>query len=444
MDDASEVAGVREAPADAKGLVRALGPGLIISASIVGSGELIVTTKLGAETGFALLWFILAGCFLKVFLQIEWGRYVLGTGRSTLQALQRIPGPRWGFSWVNWCWLAMFVATFFQVAGMLGGASSLFVEMGAAGNALGWAALITLSCVILLVMGRYGLIEKVATVMVAGFTLFTMASVLGLGTTAFAISSTDLAEGFRFSFPDELAVAFAAFGVIGVGASELLYYPYWCLEKGYARSLGRFEPGEDWERRARGWLRVLQWDAWVSAAIYTLSTVAFYLLGAAILHRQGLLVENEAMIPTLARLYTEVFGDWAYWVFGVGAFAVLFSTIFIATASNTRLVADAAGILGNARGGGARLRWIKAAAIVLPLLYFVLNQAVAAPVSMVILGSVAQGAMLPFLAWALWFLQKEIPETLRGGRFWLCALALSTAACSLLGGWQLWRVLGGS
>ena len=29
-------------------------------------------------------------------------------------------------------------------------------------------------------------------------------------------------------------VAFAAFGIIGVGASELIYYPYWCLEKGYA------------------------------------------------------------------------------------------------------------------------------------------------------------------------------------------------------------------
>ena len=33
-----------------------LGPGLILSAAIVGSGELIATTALGAKAGFAVLW----------------------------------------------------------------------------------------------------------------------------------------------------------------------------------------------------------------------------------------------------------------------------------------------------------------------------------------------------------------------------------------------------
>jgi Mn2+/Fe2+ NRAMP family transporter len=39
-----------------------LGPGMIIAGSIVGSGELIATTKAGAEAGFWLLWLIIAGC----------------------------------------------------------------------------------------------------------------------------------------------------------------------------------------------------------------------------------------------------------------------------------------------------------------------------------------------------------------------------------------------
>ena len=41
-----------------------------------------------------------------------------------------------------------------------------------------------------------------------------------------------------FTLPASFTVAFAAFGIIGVGASELIYYPYWCLEKGYARHIG--------------------------------------------------------------------------------------------------------------------------------------------------------------------------------------------------------------
>ena len=65
---------IQEAPTTFNGIRKQLGPGLIISANIVGSGELIVTTKLGADVGFIMLWFI-TGCLLKVFVQLELGRY---------------------------------------------------------------------------------------------------------------------------------------------------------------------------------------------------------------------------------------------------------------------------------------------------------------------------------------------------------------------------------
>ena len=39
--------------------IRQIGPGLILAASIVGTGELINTTSLGAKAGFSLLWLIL-------------------------------------------------------------------------------------------------------------------------------------------------------------------------------------------------------------------------------------------------------------------------------------------------------------------------------------------------------------------------------------------------
>ena len=76
-------------------MLRQLGPGLIISAMIVGSGELIVTPKLGAEVGFSLLWFIVVGCLLKVFVQVELGRFAISEGCTTLEAMDLMPGPRW-------------------------------------------------------------------------------------------------------------------------------------------------------------------------------------------------------------------------------------------------------------------------------------------------------------------------------------------------------------
>jgi hypothetical protein len=71
-----------------------LGPGMIIAGSIVGSGELIATTKAGAEAGFWLLWLIIIGCIIKVSTQIEFGRHAVTWVRTPLKALNSLPGPR--------------------------------------------------------------------------------------------------------------------------------------------------------------------------------------------------------------------------------------------------------------------------------------------------------------------------------------------------------------
>ena len=66
-----EVKMIEEPPTSLFGILRRLGPGLIVAGSIVGSGELIATTKTGAEAGFWLLWLIIIGCVIKVFTQVE-------------------------------------------------------------------------------------------------------------------------------------------------------------------------------------------------------------------------------------------------------------------------------------------------------------------------------------------------------------------------------------
>ena len=87
-------------------------------------------------------------------------------------------------------------------------------------------------------------------------------------------------------------------------------------------------------------------DAWLSMAVYTTATVAFYLLGAAVLGRAGLDPSGEHLVRTLAQMYEPVFGEWAPTLFLVGAFAVLYSTFFVATASLARVVTDATRVMG--------------------------------------------------------------------------------------------------
>lgn len=432
------------APTHLGGLLRQLGPGLIISSIIVGSGELIVTPKLGAESGFTLLWFIIFGCLLKVFVQIELGRYAITRGRSTLEALNTLPGPRARVSWVLWLWLAMYICLVPQVAGMLGGTATAFRLAGSSISVGVLAVAIGASCALLLVVGRYSLVERASMLLVGAFTVCTLVAVGALQQTDFAVTGANLAEGFSFRLPPDLMTAFGAFGIIGVGASELIYYPYWCIEKGYARKLGPDDGTEAWQTRAKGWLRVMRIDAWVSFAIYTTCTLAFYLLGAAILHAKGMTVENSKMIETLSFMYREVFGEWSLWLFLVGAVAVLYSTIFGATASNARLLADALSLFGlkRYRTSEHRVQWIKISCVILPVAFTSVFLIFGNPVHLVFWGAVAQGLMLPFLAGATLYFHRQNPHlSLRARPLSLACLIVAAALMSALGAFQVYSEL---
>src|SRR5262245_15341389 len=230
-DDAQETLDLYSLPADAikdppRTISRALsqiGPGLILAASIVGTGELINTTGLGAKAGFSLLWLILLSCVIKVFVQIELGRYAITHGKTTLAAFDTLPGPKLGASWICWLWLIMMLTTQAQVAAMEGtvgqAAHMAFPSASQASAALAgvfspswesflstreeyvWAGLTTLAAVLLLLSGGYRRLEKITTVLVAAVTLFTVASVLILQWTRFRITLPDLKQGLEFNFP---------------------------------------------------------------------------------------------------------------------------------------------------------------------------------------------------------------------------------------------------
>src|ERR1043165_3253085 len=180
---------IRPAPRTFSGILGQVGPGLILSAIIVGSGELIVTPKLGAEEGFKLLWFIILGCVLKVFVQIELGRYAVTRGLTTLEALNTLPGPRLVVSWVLWLWLAMYVCLVPQVAGMVGGVATSLQLGGANVSITALAILIGAITAILLIVGRYRLVETASTLMVGVFTVTTMIAVGALQFTPYAVTS---------------------------------------------------------------------------------------------------------------------------------------------------------------------------------------------------------------------------------------------------------------
>jgi manganese transport protein len=429
-------------PTRLAGALRFIGPGLILTAGVVGTGELVLTPRVASEHGFSLLWLILLGCMVKVFVQIELGRYAVARGATTLAVLDEIPGPRLRVSWMLWVWLPVFLAMISVIGGILAGTSEVLALAGVTWPRPLLIVLLGLFCAGLLASGRYRIVELGSTILVVLFTVATLWAVLALQWTEYRITGTQIAEGFTFHLPSNFASAFATLGIIGVGAAELLYYPYWCLEKGYARRVGpRSAEDGGWLFRARGWLWVMRVDAWTSLIVYTTVTAAFYLLGAAVLFTKGLHVSNQDMVKTLANMYLVTFGPMGLWIFLLGAFAVLYSTAFAGSAANARLLADALALFGVLKASddpNLLARRVRLCSLALPLYATLLCLAWPKPVTIILISGMGQAILLPFLAGAaLYFRHRKLDASLRPGRAWTLALWLSAASLAAAGLYQL-------
>ncbi|HUG93081.1 MAG TPA: divalent metal cation transporter [Planctomycetaceae bacterium] len=700
-----DAGGMLAPPTSLGGILKRLGPGLIIAGSIVGSGELIATTKTGAQAGMSLLWLIIIGCLIKVFVQIELGRYTISHAETTLVALDRVPGPRLKVNWIVWFWLGMMLVGIGQLGGIVGGVGQSLalslpitgdyadaIRMPSAGelkayhqwdehllsewdvrlsgtwqdrieptdaalpglnqdesrwvravvrataeklerlqaldgaprgdeliadvarlqafesagpadgvdqkeatdlltrrdydalsrqvrmrfeqanlallralppkstpsdsqvaafnrlppeqqqrlvrghgilaqqlalldadggrsteamarvigwveaqaqleqaeqrlaalrsadvpepaaseqhqarlavedariDASGaarsvklrvdpptrddkyWAAVATLFTALLLYRGRYRMIQNVSLVLVVSFTFITIGNVISLqATERFAVPAAEFWRGLSFGLPEAaggknaLATALATFGIIGVGASELISYPYWCLEKGYARFTGPNSPDPGWAERAKGWMRVMHYDAFLSMIVYTIATLAFFIMGSAVLYNEGRDPEGMRMVSTLATAYVPVFGEYARWLFLIGAVAVLYSTFLVASASHARTYTDSLKLFGLLDRHSQRKhdRSVGAFSVLLPMVCLAVYCSGIDPVEAILWAGAMQALLLPMIGLgALYFRYTRTDERLKPAAWWDVLLAVSCAGLLVAGAWSIFE-----
>jgi len=427
-------------PSDGRGVLARIGPGLILAGAIVGSGELIATTVLGAQVGFTLLWLILVCCLVKVVVQNELGRYAVATGQTTLEALNRIPGPRLLVAWPAWLWLLMVAAVMFPVGGLLGAIGEVLHRLVPGVSVVAWVWILDAVTLALLLVGRYAVIEKTSVILVGLFTLVTVAAAaIVLGDPRFS-TPADILSGLRFRLPEGgLVTAAAVFGATGVGAGELVMYPYWCIEKGYARWAGPPDSSSARTDRVRGWVRVMGFDVLGALVLYAFSTIAFYLLGAGVLARQAVVPQGGEMVAALSAIFTETLGPASLPFFLAGAVAVFYSSVFSATAGHARILADFAVVAGYARRHDYRRRllFIRAAVLLTLLVPTLCYLWLQEPVLMVLIGGVAQALMLPVIAFSTLYLGRRLPAELRPAPWlraflWISSLLILAAAALYL------------
>jgi Mn2+/Fe2+ NRAMP family transporter len=430
------------------GMLASIGPGIVVTGSVIGSGELINTPVQAATFGFILLWAVLLSCVVKYFLQVEIARHCLVENRTTFEAINECPGPKFrGTSWIGLFYMGGYLITTLPIIGIIGALGGLMHDLwplptSPENSVYLWGTFNVLLTLGLLWGGAYGHLETLVTVLVAGFSISVGIGLLLIQGTEYPISGGDVASGLTLSLgPEPRAGAFAVLslmGALGVAANELFMYPYWILEKGYATKLG--DPRDaGWTGRARYWINTIRLDAGLATIIATVVTAAFYLLGAAVLFRQHVMPKGLGVVEQISSVYTATYGEWSRWVFYVGAFCTLFSTLTVYVAASGRMWADLFCSLGwvDRKNDQSVRRWHQILQIVwLVGLWAAFMVMPKEPATWILHGHYVLGAfMMPLLMFAIVWMAFHTDARVRMGRAWgtaFVASAVVIAVCVLV------------
>lgn len=325
-----------------------MGASVILSATALGSGELILWPHIATLVGMALVWLSVLGITMQFFLNMEVERYTLATGETAVTGFSRLWLP-WGIIFVLFAvlpnvfpgWATSGATEFTFIFGMSESAMPVVATIFLV--AIGLA--VTVSPVI------YRTIERVEGVMLGVIVLFIIAAII-IATKADAwtgvITQIPHGVGNMPNFLDELGVASLMGAVVfaGAGGANNLVQSNYLRDKGLgmgihipnivspitgeevaAPSLGYYPPDNEQNRR--------RWYTWWRIAnreqLITFWAIGVLLLvGMAVLAFSTVGIQKQAEGLEFLKLegqgLAKEIGPWFETFFYVAGFLMLFST----------------------------------------------------------------------------------------------------------------------
>jgi len=219
----------KNAPSSLGAKLKFMGPGMVLAALAIGSGELVLTPRSGAQYGFVLLWVPILTIAYKAAFSEGLARLTIASGNDVFAAFDWLGGPR---HWAQYSIILVFSLDMIGYGGIaLAGGSALAGLFPGFDIRLG--ALLTAALVpVLLCTGSYPFFEKVVIAMCAVL-------LAGVIYTLFQIPlpGEQIARGLVPTVPKgSVSTIMGLMGWVGAGTTTLLYST-WINEKiGKARN----------------------------------------------------------------------------------------------------------------------------------------------------------------------------------------------------------------
>ena len=316
--------------------VASIGPGLFLIGYNIGTGSITTMASTGAEYGLMLVWPLFFSCLFTFVLIVAFGRYTAVTGETALHAFRL----RFGKSVALLVLIALIFTEWVSTMGVMAVVVQVVQEWsrpltasGAGFNQVLLAVVFGAFLYALFLNGRYTFFEKLLAIMVA---------VMGVGfvLTMFIVvqEPSALVAGLVPSIPPEGNAPLLIAGMVGTTMGAVLFVMRSNLvkEKGWG-------PGD---------IRLERRDAFVSALLMFLLSLAVMASAAGTLFPKGLRVDNAIDMVVLLE---PLAGRFAVSMFVVGLVAAGLSSLFPNYMLAPWLIADYRGRKVDMRSMGARL-----------------------------------------------------------------------------------------
>lgn len=360
-----------------KKLLQSLGPGLLFAGAAIGVSHLVQSTRAGADFGFGLLWaLLLVNLFKYPFFQYG-PRYASATGESLIDGYKKLG------KGVLWAYYLITFATMFTIQAAVtivtaGLAANLF---GITTNPVTWSIIITVICFLILMIGKYKVLDNLMKVIIIVLTISTL---IAVGVAIFKSGAT---YDFTQVIPKgsiEITFLIAFLGWMPAPLDISTWHSLWALEKQKATV-------EDFNTKKA----LFDFNIGYTGTVFL--GICFIALGALVMFGTGKEFSSAAgaFAQQLINLYTENLGEKMSIFIAIAAFTTMFSTTLTTLDASPRAMSRATELLFDKTFKSNYLLWILllSAGTVIILSYFISNM-----ITMVKIATILSFLTAPFYA----------------------------------------------
>ncbi|MCK5857261.1 MAG: Nramp family divalent metal transporter [Bacteroidales bacterium] len=313
-----------------KQLIKVMGPGLLYAGAAIGVSHLVQSTRAGAGFGFELVWIIIIANILKYpFFEFA-PRYTSATGENLIRGYEKIG------KWAVWLYAGVTIASMFVLQ-----SGVTIVTAGLLGNVFGFelsafwlSVFLLIITMVLLIVGRYSLLDKLIKYVIVILALSTVLAVFSAYFKNGYHPNPEFIKLFSYDNPMDVAFLIAFFGWMPGPIDISIWQSIWAEAKAKETKV-----------------KVTRKEAMLDFKIGYFGTaflaLGFLSLGALVMYGSGEEFSGSSLVfaGQLIKLFTSSIGPWAYPVIATAALATMFSTTLTCFDAYSRVMVPTTQIL---------------------------------------------------------------------------------------------------